>query len=36
MENVEMIYVSQTFDLGARGHTHFSFDLAYLRLYACY
>ena len=24
------------FDLGTQGHTHFSYDFAYLRLYACY
>ena len=24
------------FDLGTQGHTHFSYDLAYLRLYAGY
>ena len=24
------------FDLGTQGHTHFSYDLAYLRLCACY
>ena len=35
IENVE-IYVSQTFDLGTQGHTHFSYDLAHLKLYACY
>ena len=35
-KNVEIIYVSQTFDLGTQGHTYFSYDLAYLRLYACY
>ena len=28
MENVEIIHVSQTFDLGTQGHTHFSYDLA--------
>ena len=36
IKNVELIYVSQTIDLGTQGHTHFSYDLAYLRLYACY
>ena len=28
--------VTLTFDLGTQGHTHFSYDLAYLRQYACY
>ena len=36
VENVEIIYVSQTFNLETRGHTHFSYDLAYLLLYASY
>ena len=35
-ENVEIIYVSKTFDLGTQGYTHFCYDLSYLRLYACY
>ena len=36
VENVEIIYVSSTFDLETQGHTHFSYDLAYLRHYASY
>ena len=29
-------YVSQTVDVETQGHIHFSYDLAYLQLYACY
>ena len=29
-------HVTLTVDLETQGHTHFSYDLAYLRLYACY
>ena len=36
VENVKTIHVSQTFDLVTQGHTHLSYDLAYLRLYAYY
>ena len=36
IKNVENNYVALTNDLGTQGHTHFSYDLAYLRLYACY
>ena len=36
VENVEIVYVSLTFDLETQGHTHSSYDLAYLRQYASY
>ena len=35
-KNVELIHVSSTFDLETQGHTHSSYDLAYLRQYASY
>ena len=35
-KNVENNHVTLTVDLGTQGHTHFSYDLAYLRLYAYY
>ena len=36
LTNVEIIYASSTFDLETQCHTHSSYDLAYLRLYASY
>ena len=36
IKNVEIIYVSGRFDLGIQDHTDFSYDFAYLRLYAFY
>ena len=36
IKNVENKHVTLTVDLETQGHTLFSYDLAYLRLYACY
>ena len=36
IKNVENKHLTLTVDLETQGHTLFSYDLAYLRLYACY